>query len=83
MRIQVKVRFYGKLAEQIAREIDLDCAGRTVGDVRARLSKAYPDSAQDLQSHLVRACVGDEMVDDSFPLDSVEAVELFAPVSGG
>ena len=79
----MKVRFYGKLAELVAREIEVDGAGGTVADVRAHLAEAYPASSRDLQSPLVRACVGEEMVDDSFPLDSVDAVEFFAPVSGG
>ena len=83
VRIQVQVRFYGRLAEQIAREIELDRVGPTVADVRARLAEIYPNSADDLRSPLVRACVGDAMVGDRFRLDSVDAVEFFAPVSGG
>lgn len=79
----MQVRFYGKLAEQIAREIELDRAGGTVADVRARLAEDYPNCADDLQSQLVRACVGDQLVDDGFSLDSVETIEFFAPVSGG
>ena len=79
----MQVRFYGKLAEQIAREIELDQAGGTVADIRARLSEIYPNSADDLRSPLVRACMGDQLVDDSFPLDSGDVVEFFAPVSGG
>ncbi len=79
----MQVRFYGRLAEQIAREIKLDRLSGTVADVRAQLSEIYPDFASDLRSPLVRACVGDAMVDDSFSLDSAAEVEFFAPVSGG
>ena len=78
----MQVRFYGKLSEQIGREIELDLRG-TIADARARLAELYPDYADDLRSTFARACVGDQLVDDSFPLDSVQAVEFFAPVSGG
>ena len=79
----MQVRFYGKLAEQIAREIELDFAGRTVADIRAYLSEVYPQAAQDLRSPLVRACVGDHMVDEGFRLEAAKTIEFFAPVSGG
>ena len=82
-RMIVQVRFYGRLARQIADEIALDCPACTVGEVRELVAASYPDSSGDMNSPLVRACVGDSLVDEDFRLDGAHPVEFFAPVSGG
>ena len=79
----MQVRFYGRLAQQIADEIALDCRACTVGEVREMVAANYPDSSSDMRSQLVRACVGDSLVDEDFRLDGAQPVEFFAPVSGG
>lgn len=79
----MQVRFYGRLAQQIANEIALDCRACTVAEVRQMVAANYPDSSGDMRSPLVRACVGDSLVEEGFQLDGVQVVEFFAPVSGG
>ncbi len=80
----MRISFYGRLAEAIGREVELDvvqaCA---VGEVRARLADLYPQAASDLVSPRVRACVGDRMVPDSFVVAPGEAIDILAPLSGG
>lgn len=80
----MRISFYGRLAEAIGREVELDteqtCA---VAEVRARLAELYPQAASDLASPRVRACVGDQMVPDSFVVAPGEAVDILAPLSGG
>jgi molybdopterin converting factor small subunit len=80
----VRISFYGRLAETIGREVDLDvgqaCA---VGEVRSRLAGLFPHAASDIVSPRVRACVGDRIVPDSFVVAPGESVDILAPLSGG
>jgi sulfur-carrier protein len=80
----VKVRAYGKLADLLGQEknvdIDVPC---TVAELRAYLAALYPDAAEPLASRRVLACVGDSIVPDHHVLGGSEPVELLAPVSGG
>ena len=80
----MRISFYGRLAEAIGREVELDapqpCA---IGEVRARLAELFPDAASDLSSPRVRACVGDRMVPDSFVVTPGQSVDILAPLSGG
>jgi molybdopterin converting factor small subunit len=80
----VKVRAYGKLAELLGREtnvdIDVPC---TMGELRAHLAAIHPDAAQPLASKRVLACVGDTIVPNSHVVAPGTLVELLAPVSGG
>ncbi len=77
--------FYGRLADVIGREIELDVpAGvSTVRDLRGMVAALYPSAAGDLERPRLRACIGDTIVSDDFPLAGVEAVEFFPPLSGG
>ncbi|MFL6734514.1 MAG: MoaD/ThiS family protein [Sphingomicrobium sp.] len=80
----VQVRFYGRLAEQIAPQTDVAVPkGATVGELRSLIASRHPQLALDLASPLVRVCIGDTLVADDFPIDQREPVEFFAPVSGG
>ena len=80
----MRISFYGRLAEAIGREVELDTAEAcAVGEVRARLAERFPHAASDLVSPRVRACVGDRMVPDSFVVVPGDAVDILAPLSGG
>lgn len=80
----MKVRSYGKLADLLGaeREIEIHQAC-TVSELRAKLAAACPDAAESLASRRVRACVGDHVVPDSHVLAPGESIDLLAPVSGG
>lgn len=79
----MRIHFYGRLAEQIGRSIELDVEGDcSVAELRGRLAADYPHSAQALGQR-VRACVGDTIVADSHVVRPGETVEFLPPVSGG
>ena len=80
----MRISFYGRLAEAIGREVELETAQAcAVGEVRARLAELYPQVAGDLASPRVKACVGDRMVPDSCIVGPCAAVDILAPLSGG
>ncbi len=80
----MRISFYGRLAETIGREVELDAVQAcAMSEVRARLAELYPHAAGDLVSPRVRACVGDHIVPDSFVVAPGEAVDILAPLSGG
>jgi len=79
-----KIRFLGRLAELIGREIELDVpVGSSVGEVRREIARAFPDSAEAISSPRVRAIIGDDFVSDQRILATGDELELFPPVSGG
>ena len=78
----MKILFYGRLADAIDRQIELDAPdGCSVADIRRRLAASYPDAAATLDRS--RACVGSALVADSHAIAADEAVEFLPPVSGG
>ena len=80
----MKVLFYGRLAESIAAEIEVDALpGSSVAQLRERLIADYPEAEQSLRSRRSRACVGDTLVQDDHVLQAAETVEFLPPVSGG
>jgi sulfur-carrier protein len=79
----VRVRFFGKLADSIGRELELDGEGLTVEALRSRLATRFPPLAADLLRPALRACIGDEIVSDDRVVAPGEIVELFPPLSGG
>ena len=81
----MKIGFFGRLAERMGREIDLDSApsDRSVADVRRRLADLYPESAGDFASRTVRACVDDAIVPDSHVVRPGQRIEFLPPLSGG
>lgn len=81
----LRLLFYGKLAERIDRNLVLDWAeeGTTIATLRMRLAELYPEARADLPAPVARACIGDEMVGDSYPIRAGDTVEFFPPVSGG
>jgi molybdopterin converting factor small subunit len=79
----MRIRFYGRLADSMGRELELDVAGEcSVVELRRRLSDEFPDAADAFQRN-VRACVGDTIVADNHVLRTTDQVEFFPPVSGG
>ena len=79
------IQFYGGLADRLGRSINLDLpeAIRTVADLRQLLGEAYPDSAGEITSGALKACIGDEIVGDAHDLHRTDMVEFFPPLSGG
>lgn len=80
----MKVRFYGKLADLFGSErevaLDMPC---TVADLRRQLATDHPHAAESIANKRVKACIGDEIVQDSDVIPEDEVLELLAPVSGG
>lgn len=78
----MKILFYGRLGEMIGREAEIDRAS-DVAALRARLVALHPQAAAELAPERARACVGDTIVAEDFPLGDAAAVEFFPPLSGG
>ena len=79
----MKIHFYGRLAESVGREIEVDVPEScSVADLRELLATEYPRAANAL-GHRVRALVGDAVVADSHIVRPGDSVEFFPPVSGG
>jgi molybdopterin synthase sulfur carrier subunit len=76
----VKVLLYGRLAEAIDRQIEIE-GGCSVTELRARLANSFPAAAVALGR--ARACVDDVLVDDHHLIATDDQVELLPPVSGG
>ena len=80
----MKITFYGRLAEAIGPELDLDQkTDCSVAEIRDRLAAEYPAAAGTLASRRSFACVGGSMVRDDFLLSAADEVEFLPPVSGG
>ena len=79
----MRVTFYGKLADQLDRTVEIDGDATTVGEVRARLAERFPDVRDELLAPSLKACIGDLMVGDEHPVTDDGEVELFPPLSGG
>jgi molybdopterin converting factor small subunit len=80
----VKVLFYGRLAEAIGPELEVEARpGCSVAELRNRLISDRPDVADVLRSRRARTCVGDRLVHDDYSLAPGEMLEFLPPVSGG
>ena len=80
----MKVLFYGRLAEAIGPELEIDAPpGCSVGQLRDRLVAEHPEAEQPLRSRRALACVGDSLVHDTYVLGADERIEFLPPVSGG
>ena len=79
----MKIHFYGRLAESVGRDIEVDVPEScSVADLRELLATKFPHAANAL-GHRVRALVGDAVVADSHIVRPGDSVEFFPPVSGG
>lgn len=81
----MRISFYGKLAELIARDLTLDEAGGapSVGTVRRLLAERYPDARDALFAPSLRICVGDTLVGDDHPVRAGDSVDFLPVLSGG
>jgi molybdopterin synthase sulfur carrier subunit len=80
----LKVLFYGRLAEAIGPELEIDAPpGCSVAELRDRLVAEHPEAEQPLRNRRARACVGDAMVHESYVLKAADRLEFLPPVSGG
>jgi molybdopterin converting factor small subunit len=80
----VKVLFYGRLAEAIGPELEVEARpGSSVAELRERLAAEHPGARQSLASRRARTCIGDTLVSDDHVLGETETVEFLPPVSGG
>jgi molybdopterin converting factor small subunit len=81
---RVKVAFYGRLAETVGTELDIDAPpGCSIEELRNMVIAEHPDADETLRNKRSRACVGDAIVHDSYVIDAAEKVEFLPPVSGG
>lgn len=80
----MKVLFYGRLADMIGRQIEIEMTQPcSIAALRERIAAAHPAAAEAIGSERVRACVGDAIVADSHVVSLDETVEFLPPVSGG
>ena len=80
----MKVLFYGRLAEAIGPELELDGRpGSSVGELRDRLVAEHPEIENVLRNKRARACVGQTLVHDDYVPAPSDTVEFLPPVSGG
>jgi molybdopterin converting factor small subunit len=80
----VKVLFYGRLAEAIGPELEVEARpGSSVGELRDRLVAEHPEAEQVLRGRRARTCIGATLVRDDHVLEGAETVEFLPPVSGG
>ncbi len=80
----MKVRFYGRLAEAIGPELEVEYApGCSVADLRDKLASEHPSMGDVLRGKRAMTCVGDRLVRDGHLLAPGETLEFLPPVSGG
>lgn len=77
MPTMAKIAFYGKLAETIGREIEIElpAGGCTIAALRTRFDG--------LDRATIRACVNDEMVGEDHVVMPGDRVDFLPPLSGG
>ncbi len=80
----MKILFFGRLAESLGRELDLDVpAGCTIAELRRRIAGALPEAAGQLSSAGARACIDHEIVAESARVLPSHEVAFVPPLSGG
>lgn len=81
----MRISFYGKLADLIARDLAIDEAAdaQSVGALRRLLADRYPDARDALFAPSLRICVGDDLVGDDHPVRAGDSVDFLPVLSGG
>jgi molybdopterin converting factor small subunit len=80
----LKVLLYGRMAEAIGPEVEVDAAdGCSIAGLRERLAADHPETAETLANRRARACVGGALVMDDYVVSAEDRVEFLPPVSGG
>ncbi|MFL6720327.1 MAG: MoaD/ThiS family protein [Sphingomonas sp.] len=78
----MRILLYGRLADAIEREVELDALpGASVGEIRRHLAGHFPAASVALGRS--RACVSNALVGDEHILASSDKLEFLPPVSGG
>jgi len=84
MAANMKVVFYGRLAEEIGAELEVSVLpGSSVADVREMIAAKHPNVAGVLLSRRALSVVGEWMVRDDYRLAANDTLEFLPPVSGG
>lgn len=80
----MRIYLYGRLADGIGREMDIDLLGRpTLAAVRAEIARLHPAAEADMRSDRARACVNDRIANDSRIVEPSDEVGFLPPLSGG
>jgi molybdopterin synthase sulfur carrier subunit len=80
----VKILFYGRLAEAIAPELEIDMTAECrVVELRERLAAGHPQAADTLVSGRSRACIDNRLVPEDQVIQPDDTIEFLPPVSGG
>jgi molybdopterin converting factor small subunit len=80
----MKVLFYGRLAEALGSELEVEAAaGCSVAELRDKVVAQHPHVEGALRSKRARTCVGDTLVHDDYVLGAADTLEFLPPVSGG
>ena len=78
----MKVLFYGRLADAIGHEIEIEAGGAcSVAELRRRMAASHPDAADALVRS--RAVIANALVGDGHVIAPADQVEFLPPVSGG
>ena len=80
----MKVLLYGRLAEAIGAEAEIDASpGCSVASVRERLIADHPKVESLLRASRALTFIGDRLVRDDHLVAEGETLEFLPPVSGG
>lgn len=80
----MKVVFYGRLADVVGPEVELEVSpGCSIGEMRTLLAAEHPAAAATLANRRALACVGGSVVRDDYVTSPEDWVEFLPPVSGG
>jgi sulfur-carrier protein len=83
-RCELKIMFYGRLADAIGPELDFRAAaGCSVTELRDQLLAEHPEIGEALRSKRAKTFVGDTLVPDDYRLAPGDTVQFLPPVSGG
>ena len=78
----MKVLFYGRLADAIGRDIELESGEDwSVAELRRRVAASHPDAADALGRS--RALIASAIVGDEHVIAPADQIEFLPPVSGG
>ena len=78
----MKVLLYGRLADAIGRDIEIEAGGGcSVAELRRRMAANHPAAADALRRS--RAVIASAMVGDEHVIAPADQVEFLPPVSGG
>ena len=80
----MRILFFGRLAETLGREIDLDVpAPCTIAELRIHLREAVPNAAPQLTREKARACIDQVMVGEGALAAPGREIAFVPPLSGG